>query len=110
MNNKHTPGPWRLKAGRNIGNTIEGYSGRRGFEGDDGYRTVALYQSCEPTGLRAEEVVNATANARLIAAAPEMLEALQEIVAAADGDWWEQLDATLEKSRAAIAKATGGAA
>ncbi|WWA79547.1 hypothetical protein Kintu_gp55 [Xanthomonas phage Kintu] len=47
------------------------------------------------------------ANARLIAAAPELLEALTEIVAAADGDGWKQLDATFSTARAAIAKATG---
>ena len=43
----------------------------------------------------------------LIAAAPEMLEALQEIVAAADGEGWSQLDPLLSKARAAIAKAQG---
>lgn len=48
------------------------------------------------------------ANARLVAAAPELLEALEEIVSAADGDGWNQLDATLSKARAALAKATGG--
>lgn len=37
----------------------------------------------------------------------ELLEALQEIVAAADGDGWNQLDASFKKARAAIAKATG---
>ncbi len=47
------------------------------------------------------------ANARLIAAAPELLEALTEIVAAADGDGWKQLDATFAAARAAITKATG---
>ena len=48
------------------------------------------------------------ANARLVAAAPDLLEALEEIVSAADGDGWKQLDATLGKARAAIAKATVG--
>ena len=41
-------------------------------------------------------------------AAPDLLEALEEIVSAADGDGWNQLDANLRKARAAIAKATGG--
>lgn len=45
--------------------------------------------------------------ARLIAAAPELLAALTEIVAAADGDGWKQLDPTFTAARAAIAKATG---
>ena len=47
------------------------------------------------------------ANARLIVAAPELLEALEEIVSAADGNGWSQLDANLRKARTAIAKALG---
>jgi len=37
-----------------------------------------------------------------------MLEALKEIVAAADGKGWEQIDPSFKKARAAIAKAEGG--
>ena len=47
------------------------------------------------------------ANARLMAAAPELLEALQEIITAADGEGWSQLDAGFTKARAAVAKALG---
>ena len=36
-----------------------------------------------------------------------MLEALKEIVAAADGKGWEQIDPSFKKARAAIAKAEG---
>lgn len=36
-----------------------------------------------------------------------LLEALKEIVAAADGKGWEQLDPSFKKARAAIAKAEG---
>ena len=50
------------------------------------------------------------ANARLIAAAPELLEALAEVVNAADGEVWSQLDPSLSKARAAIAKALPNAA
>lgn len=39
-----------------------------------------------------------------------LLEALEEIVSAADGDGWSQLDADLRRARAAIAKAKGGEA
>ena len=48
-----------------------------------------------------------TSETRLMAAAPEMLEALQEIVTAADGEGWSQLDASFTKARAAISKAIG---
>ena len=47
------------------------------------------------------------ANARLMAAAPELLEALQEIITAADEEGWNQLDAGFTKARAAVAKAMG---
>ena len=36
-----------------------------------------------------------------------LLEALKEIVAAADGKGWEQIDPSFKKARAAIAKAEG---
>lgn len=48
----------------------------------------------------------AKANARLIAAAPEMLDALLDIVRRNEIQNWFNVD----KARAAIAKATGGAA
>ena len=56
---------------------------------------------------RAHGIGGSIANARLIAAAPDLLEALKEIVAAADGKGWEQLDPSFKKARAAIAKAEG---
>ena len=108
MSDRHTPGPWRINNTGSIGNLIEGYSGKKLFDGDDGYRTIAIYQSCESTGLRNEELWNAKANARLIAAAPELLEALKLIANAENS----ALDLAYCKgiARAAIAKATGGAA
>jgi hypothetical protein len=46
-------------------------------------------------------------DARLISAAPDLYEALKEIVDAADGAGWDQLDATFTRARAAIKKARG---
>lgn len=46
-------------------------------------------------------------DARLISAAPDLYEALQEIVDAADGTGWEHLDATFTRARAALKKARG---
>ena len=111
---KHTPGPWRLKVGGNFGNSIEGFSGKNFDELDDGFRTICNYQSCEPTGKRVAEDANALANARLIAAAPELLEALQKFI-----DYEKAMDSRDDVSgmliyaefssmaRAALAKATG---
>ena len=102
MSAKHTPGPW-LTDRRNA------HTGQ-----------IATIHHClnndwieiwtdkwAETGLGEGEQ---EANARLIAAAPELLDALTEIVAAADGDGWKQLDATFAAARAAITKATGGKA
>ena len=46
------------------------------------------------------------ADARLIAAAPDLYEALKEIVDATDTGW-EHLDATFTRARAALKKARG---
>ena len=92
---QHTPGPWAYIV-------------------PDGYvvRHPQIYSDFGPvanaTWLGENKLDQLKANARLIAAAPELLEALEEIVSAADGDGWSQLDADLRKARAAIAKATGG--
>ena len=48
------------------------------------------------------------ANARLIASAPELLAALQEVIAAADGKGWDQLSPSLENQRRAVEKALSG--
>ena len=92
---QHTPGPWAYIV-------------------PDGYvvRHPQIYSDFGPvanaTWLGENKLDQLKSNARLIAAAPDMLEALEEIVSAADGDGWSQLDADLRKARAAIAKATGG--
>lgn len=97
MSNKHTPGPWA-------------------HINPDGFtvRHPQVYSDtgpvCNVTWLGDGRIDELRANARIIAAAPDLLEALQEIVAAADGEGWAQLDATLANARAAITKATGGAA
>lgn len=89
MTNKHTPGPWEK-----IGGTLVGRNGKDvvaaglglglGSDGGDGVRT---------------------ANARLIAAAPELLELLQSFPSFMAGEG--AADEWNAKRRAAIAKATG---
>lgn len=86
---KHAPGPWKAQ-GLAIVASDRSFVGR-------------VYPWCADP----QDAECAKANARLIAAAPELLEALEEIVSAADGDGWSQLDADLRKARAAIAKAKG---
>ncbi len=87
---KHTPGPWQWT--QHFDPTISIYK--------DGFGQIArLYDSSAGTG---------KANARLIAAAPDLLAALIEIVSADDAH--ELTQKHIESARAAIAKATGGAA
>jgi hypothetical protein len=86
---KHTPGPWSFR--RN-------YDGSLDFFAEDGTRVI----------LCNARLVNQDANARMIAAAPELLESLQGLM----HEWTtptEYLDAA-KAARAAITKATGGQA
>lgn len=96
---EHTPGPWRAN-----GNTIEA-------DDKDGRSSIVAWgsddrESCVPEG-------EAEANNRLIAAAPDMLAALQQIACfekaprrtAAQAN--AAIDAAIYEARAAIRKATG---
>lgn len=99
---KHTPGPWKLGKKTNSINEIQTESGW----------SIANVKrrSSGPRGLP-EQLDRDEANARLISAAPELLEALlrarhrlnklEEIGA--------KSESTLELVERAIAKATGGA-
>ncbi len=109
MSSKHTAGPWEVSHG--------GHGSPHGFVIDEYYvlnRTVA-----DDVAIAADIVDPATqmpseANARLIAAAPELLEALirleAELVEDKYGECYEPSPfENLALARAAIAKATGGA-
>jgi len=88
---KHTPGHWVL------------HEGKTAVNGADGH----LVASCGSLPYRNKW--DEEANARLIAAAPELLDALDEFVngpfPSGDGD----VDRLFAKARAAIAKARGQA-
>lgn len=92
---KHTPGPW----------TVEHHGGSYHIFGADDAR-VGTYGSVHPHQKEAPD------NARLIAATPELLEALSEVKEWI-GNWDpnfthdDEWPATAQKIRAAIAKATG---
>ena len=85
---KHTPGPWRFEPHSVDSNYMLIYCSNTPGEGDNvrGYCGAA--------------------NARLIAAAPDLLEALQRLIES--GDVRDAGEAgALKQARAAIAKATG---
>lgn len=107
MNTKHTPGPWS-QSHRKSGN---GYSTTEVYcAAGQTIATLAWYPVPTPTGT----TTSREANARLIAAAPDLLAALQDLFGAElekcmafDGHD-DQMEA-VERARAAIAKATGEA-
>lgn len=92
---KHTPGPW----------TVDTNGGGR-FSNSIAAKVVA-------SGLIADvsdwwyDVGQAEANAHLIAAAPDLLEALVELLPLADDEVSHTYDNVLDIARAAIAKARG---
>ena len=98
---EHTPGPWHL-----MGSSIR-------FRAVDAVGNVHEGLVC---CLESERrlAANRDANARLIAAAPELLEALQELVMSVAGEPGAQHAIggvhSLRDARAAIAKATKGKA
>ena len=84
---KHTPGPWRTDAHNGFPLDIE----------DPGEYMIAKATPC----------AKAEANARLISAAPDLLDALQTVVANAPEPYCAITRAVDAQCRAAIAKATG---
>lgn len=90
----HTPGPWR-QVGAYIASANERVVARIAPPAD----AVVMWADT-PAGLET------AANAALIAAAPELLEALNLINVDSDGDGFICREA-MDQVRAAIAKATG---
>jgi hypothetical protein len=87
MNEQHTPGSWEI---------------------DDNYIISSIdgiyYQICKLSG-RGDRT---EANARLIAAAPELLAACEELLRVVyEGDWHTEVQPALDKAKVAIAKARG---
>ena len=95
--NKHTPGPWEA-----VGNLV-----RSPMVQPQGLSKGVQIAECRDAYFLSH-TEESKANARLIAAAPELLEALQEMVSLVEMvipfDGPQQ-----RKARAAIAKATGDA-
>lgn len=91
MVRQHSPGPWRLSCHPNDGNYMLITCSSDPAEGDN------LRGYC------------GEANARLVVAAPDLLDALERLLAS--GDVRDAADAgVLKQARTAIAKAVGSAA
>ena len=93
----HTPGPWTVDP-----KTLAVYAPDR-----HGHAAAVLVADCDCSWLLANEI---RANAALVAAAPDLLAALQALVGEADLGEIDHDDSTralLAQARAAIARATG---
>ena len=100
MTTKHTPGPWRIGTLA----SYDGYTGqpfRNVWAGTDDAATVVA-RAIRSEGAMSNDV---DADACLISAAPDLLEALQAIIG--DGVHCDVVPHLHRKARAAIAKATG---
>ena len=88
----HTPGPWRYWECR--------------IDSSTGMENYAQFANLNSHVFRAPLQYLSEADARLIAAAPELLEALEGIAAFAVGEG-DVCEIIAKRARAAIAKATG---
>ena len=96
METKHTPGPWEYRPEPEQPNPYW-----HQFKVSFGSAGIMEGASHDRHGQGAH-------NARLIAAAPDLLAALEEIIAEAEGGWLRQ-SLIAKRARAAIAKAKGEA-
>lgn len=102
---KHTPGPWNLEISRS---KLDGVNVTFAIQADAvGRVNVCHGQSQEHLEDRGIGEIECAANARLMVAAPELLEALRGMIEAYDDGVtnWEM--PYQQAARAAIAKATG---
>ncbi len=106
---KHTPGPWVFSKSDQYGDMRFYVAQADGAPYTPDYSDVATLIA---ETVNSERRYIQEANARLIAAAPELLEALTNLCGLAEkrpGSLHEY-KAAVDSARAAIAKATGGAA
>jgi hypothetical protein len=104
MSNKHTTGPWTLETvSTSVGicHKVGPFPGR--VDGDS-QRHACLYADFPSSFNKNDNEL--LSNARLISAAPELLDALVDCVSLMSACWNEDNPETI-KARAAIAKATG---
>lgn len=92
---KHTPGPWIIEDITDDGQSVISAASKNWI--DFARVWVVTDESTDKEG---------EANARLIAAAPELLEALKDVMSAVELGWIPDGE-SMFNARAAIAKATG---
>ena len=103
MNTQHTPGPWYI--GKDFSDQGRHIYAEQMVCDDDGEEWHPLIASTDDD----ERLVDWQANARLISAAPDLLEALKDMLDNHEDACTGYGEGAAEKARAAIAKATGAA-
>lgn len=105
MNSKHTPGPWSVKNDYDERHIVIANIDGESFP--DGTTSYTYDFVCDTYGgdYESKSRAVANANARLIAAAPELLDALRNLVAVQPNLMANS--AEIADARAAIAKAGG---
>lgn len=99
---KHTPGPWRLVERETL---EDGSIYPRHIATEDGGYQICLLESANMASLGYERTPSEQERDRLICAAPDLLEALQELVTGMVYLHGDKADGVLKAARAAIAKA-----
>lgn len=97
----HTPGPWGVEQ-----TTVSNWIGRMRA---DGSKVEYIVAHTDRDSLRDDVLVRNDANARLIAAAPELLDACAQALSRFEQDGWplnEANTAAIKLLREAISKAT----
>ncbi|EKT4443986.1 hypothetical protein [Stenotrophomonas maltophilia] len=110
MTSKHTPGPWEVaeQDGELFVQVVNQPASCHPMF--DRYRIIHGYVGGDPTDNPTPDLGTPEANALLIAAAPELLEALKDLIGWVPGGVHFHTDApqkAVERASAAIAKATG---
>lgn len=105
MKEKYTPAPW-INQGEDSESGIPFIQIETNFRGEKTMFIARVEASHETTGFKYEISDEDRANADLIAAAPDLLEACEALLAV-DSYWWQQANGADDLIRAAVKKAKG---
>jgi hypothetical protein len=103
---KHTPAPWKIEPARLFGD--ENKFGVAISNGKDRDQFAFVYTKLSDDGIEIEDSEELESNAQLIAAAPELLEALTELLhdyTTTDFDFVGLNPSLIEKCKSIISKA-----
>lgn len=93
----HTPGPWKVTTGAANTLCVQSLAGAREYP-----MLAVMMGDCDAPSATVEET---RANARLMALAPEMLEALRNGVACSDCEDWDAVSAWAEEANTLVRRA-----